>query len=127
MSERRGPTEHQEQSAVFAWARLREARWPELRLLFAVPNAAKRGVRLAAYMKAEGLRSGVPDMFLPVPRGGFTGLAIEQKIKGGEVSDNQEWWLEHLAAEGWKACVSWSAGETIELIEGYLRSRTAGE
>lgn len=116
----RKQAEHQEQAAVVAWAKLREERYPALRLLFAVPNAGRRSYAAAAAMKSEGLRAGVPDMLLPVPCGGYSGLAIEMKVKGGRVSDEQQWWLEQLDGYGWLAAVCWSAGEAIELLQKYV-------
>lgn len=76
------PTEHAEQCAVITWAALNAAKWPCLRLLYAVPNGAffggevkklKNGKNLpvsairARKLKAEGLKEGVPDLCLPVP------------------------------------------------------------
>lgn len=36
------PTEDQEQATLFQWAALQERRWPELRMLYAIPNGGKR-------------------------------------------------------------------------------------
>ena len=74
------PTEHQEQCAVVQWAALQHGRYPELALLYAIPNAgagAQRGQ--AGKMKAEGVKPGVPDLCLPVRRGKCSGLYIEMK------------------------------------------------
>ena len=81
-------TEHQEQSALIQWARMHKH--SGVRMLYAIPNAAKRSVRLAAMMKSEGMMAGVPDLFLPYPVEPYHGLYIEMKRrKGGKVSDNQ--------------------------------------
>ena len=48
------------------WFRLA---YPKLaRLLFAVPNGGKRGIREAAIMKAEGVVAGVADLLLLIPK-----------------------------------------------------------
>ena len=126
MTERRGvyragkSSEHQQQATVIAWARSRETARPELALLFAVPNAGKRSVRLAAYMKAEGLKAGVPDLCLPVARRGYHGLYIEMKWGDNTTTPEQEQWLEALEKQGYLAVVCRSAGEAIELIEWYI-------
>lgn len=39
--------------------------WP---LLFAIPDGGRRDAVTGAHLKAEGVRAGVPDMFLAVPR-----------------------------------------------------------
>ena len=54
-------SEHDEQVLIFKWARLSEGRWPELALLFAIPNGGHRHKAVAAKLKAEGVRAGVPD------------------------------------------------------------------
>lgn len=54
-------TEHAEAVALMRVVRLHEVRWPELRLLYAVPNGGDRHPIVAAKMRAEGVRAGVPD------------------------------------------------------------------
>jgi len=66
--------EHNEQVAVFAWARWAEAQYPELALLFAVPNGGARNKVTAARLKAEGVKRGVLDIWFPVARGGWRRL-----------------------------------------------------
>lgn len=116
-------SEHFEQSALFAWAGLAVRQRPELALLFAVPNAAKRSLRMGAYMKAEGLRAGVPDIFLPVRRGDYGCLAIELKSMKGSATPEQKGWIERLNAHGNYAtvCKGWLAAKTV--IENYLDGR----
>ena len=106
---------------IFAWARLQEKRYPELALLVAVPNGGLRNKPEAMRFKAEGVRRGFPDMFLPAARGGYHALAIELKRKfGGKVSPEQREWIDNLKAQGWYAIVSYGAGPAIEIIEAYL-------
>ena len=45
-----------------------EGRHPQLALIFAIPNGGKRHIGTARKLKAEGVRSGVPDIFLACPR-----------------------------------------------------------
>ena len=116
------PTEHQEQCALFEWAAWMESRWPELRLLHAIPNGGKRDIRTAAMLKAEGVKPGVPDICLPVPRGGKHGLYIELKRrKGGAVSEAQQAWIRALCGQGYACtvCHGWDAAR--DEIMGYLR------
>ena len=67
-------SEHAEQVALFKWAEFAAARWPELTLMHAIPNGGHRNKITAARLKAEGVRAGVPDICLPVARGGWHGL-----------------------------------------------------
>lgn len=71
------PTESEEQQTLFRWAAMQCGKYPELALMFHVPNEGKRSKVVGGRMKAEGLKSGVPDIFLPVPRGEYHGLFIE--------------------------------------------------
>lgn len=58
--------------------------------LFAIPNGGARDAKTAALMKAEGVTSGVWDLFLAIPRGQFSGLFIETKSDTGTLSDQQK-------------------------------------
>lgn len=81
---RQVPTESEEQQTLFRWAAMQCGKYPELALMFHIPNEGKRSWMTGGRMKAEGLKSGVPDIFLPVPRGEFHGLFVEMKrTKGG--------------------------------------------
>ena len=119
-------SEHKEQVALFRWAEFAAASRPELRLLHAIPNGGHRHKAVAARMKAEGVRRGVPDVFLPIPRGAFAGLYIEMKTRRGRVSDEQRRWIEALRAQGYRAevCREWNAAR--ELIEQYLNGGERG-
>ncbi len=115
-------TENQEQAAIFEWAALMERKYPELRLLFAVPNGGYRPPKTAAILKATGVKSGVPDICLPVPRGEHHGLYIELKRrKGGALSANQRIWLNALTEQGHMAVCCKGADEAIRTIERYLK------
>ena len=118
------PTENAEQAALMEWARLSEWKCPELKLLHAIPNGGLRDARTAAILARTGVKSGVPDLCLPVARGGFHGLYIELKrLKGGMLSINQKTWLGLLSKEGYKAvmCRGWL--EARDTILNYLEAK----
>ena len=115
------PTEEEEQAAVFRWAELMSGQHPELQLLMHIPNGGYRHPATAARMKAQGVKAGVPDIFLPVPRDGFHGLWIEMKrVKGGKVSPEQKEWIEILNSYGYFAIVCRGADEAIHALEVYF-------
>lgn len=114
-------TEHQHQVTVFQWAKIKESEYPCLSLLYAIPNAGKYKDTGRLYMWAEGLRSGVPDICLPVPNHSFAALYIELKKKGGKVSDAQFSWINALTSVGNKVAVCYGADEAIKVIEEYLK------
>jgi hypothetical protein len=113
--------EHGEQVALVTWARYESGRMPELALLFAIPNAGKRSRGAGGKLRAEGMKAGVPDLCLPVARGGYHGLFIELKAKGGRPTDEQKAWLRALTCQGYYACicVGWEAAK--KRVEEYLR------
>lgn len=115
------PHEGEEQATLFKWAELKCGQRPELRLLFHIPNGGSRGKAEAAHFKAEGVKSGVPDIFFPVARGPYHGLFIEMKRqKGGKVSDNQKAWIAALTVQGYLAAVCYGWKDAASLIEDYL-------
>ena len=115
------PLEEIEQEHVFLWASMEERTYPELAMLYAIPNGGKRAIKTAVALKKQGVKRGVPEMCLPVPRGGFNGLYIELKrVKGGTVSDEQREWIAALNTQGYKAIICHGAEEAIEQIRGYL-------
>jgi len=77
--------EHHLQVNMIQWFDLQ---YPKLRLnLFAVPNGSNIGQRAGAYMRAEGLRSGVSDLIFC-----YNGVStfIEVKTPKGRQNENQK-------------------------------------
>ena len=104
------PREGAEQATLFNWAQMMSGRYPELRLLFHIPNGGGRSKAEAGRFKMEGVKAGVPDLFLPVARGKCHGLFIELKRQdGGRVSAEQKAWIDELRGQGYEArvCCGW--------------------
>jgi hypothetical protein len=76
-------------------------------------------------LRAEGVRAGVPDVLLPVARGGYHGLALEMKFGRNKPTPEQREWLDALAAEGWQTCVAYGFEEARQAIQDYLRLQEA--
>ena len=118
---RQEPTEDVEQTMLFRWAEMERNMYPELRMMFHVPNGGQRNAIVAAKLKAQGVKPGVPDIVLPVARSGKHGLFIELKReKSGTVSEKQKRWIAELQAEGYEACVCHGFDEAREKIIAYL-------
>jgi hypothetical protein len=113
-------TEHDEQAALFTWSSWMEPQYPMLALLYAIPNGANKSIAAAMKFKAEGLKSGAPDVCLPWPNGIYHGLYIEMKVKGGKVSEKQMWWIAILKKAGYAAYVCWSFEEAKSIVCKYL-------
>lgn len=119
------PTEHEEQVALFQWAEMAQAEHPELALLFAVPNGGYRPMATAAQLKAEGVRSGVPDVCLPVARGRWHSLWLELKRanRTNHPTPAQVEWIERLRTYGHMVAVAYGAQEAIDAITTYLDTK----
>ena len=130
-------TEAAHQTALFAWIALNTARWPELRWMHHIPNGGTRGsdARSAgiagARLKAQGVRPGVADIFLPVKRGPWSGLYIEMKkpslrpkregSAGGLTTEQRE--FRDFAEQqgfGWTVCYDWN--DAASVVTQYLQS-----
>lgn len=121
-------TEHVEAVMLMRACRALEARLPELALLHAIPNGGKRARRTAANLKAEGVKAGVPDYFLPVARGGAHGLYVELKrTQGGRVSPEQRAWLSALEGQGYRVAVAMGWEQAFDEIRDYLAQGAANE
>lgn len=115
------PTEAAEQVALFQWAELMSGKYPVLRKMYAIPNGGSRHILEAVNLKKQGVKRGVPDVFLPVARKEFHGLYIEMKrLKGGKASEDQMKYFVDLVFEGYRVvlCKGWI--EAKEVIEEYL-------
>lgn len=122
-------TEDGHQAALFCWCALNIKLYPELKWLFAIPNGGKRDARTAGKLKATGVKSGVPDMFLPVCMQHRTGLWIELKRpvteyqRAGQISNEQLEWLNHLTKEGYAVRVCYGWEEARDALIQYLGMR----
>jgi hypothetical protein len=116
-------SEEQEQIALIQRCEVNTAKYPELRLLFAVPNGGKRGKAEAARLKAQGVRAGIPDLMLPVSRRNYHGLFIELKTAVGRVEDAQREWVSALNTLGYYACVARGQEECWRILLWYLGYR----
>ena len=87
------PLEHDEQRAFVKWF---HAQFPKV-LIFAVPNAAMRDYKLAAYLRSEGMFAGIPDIHIPEWR-----TVIEfKRQKGSTISTEQIWCEAYYKRIGW--------------------------
>ncbi len=118
-------SEHQEQAALVQRCQWYANQYPELALLYAVPNGGLRTKATAAKLRAEGVKSGIPDLVLPIPRQQrdgtwLHGLYIELKTTSGKTSEAQEWWLEQLRRQGYLAVVCKGQDAAWRVICEYL-------
>lgn len=115
------PTEDEEQTWLFSWAAVNMGRFPELELMHHIPNGGKRSKSEAARFKAMGVKAGVSDIFLPVPRGKYHGLYIELKALDGKVSKDQRKFLDRVIEQGYAGFVAYGGEDAAEIVEAYLK------
>ena len=129
------PLEHPEQCAVIDWCDWNTKKYPCLAWIYAVPNGARTSISVAKRLKKEGMRAGVPDLFLPFPKlklgdrkpDGwcdhvyYHGLFIEMKRKKGSVtSPEQKAWHKYLLSAGYQVVIAKGADEAVKFIKEYL-------
>lgn len=90
-------------------------------MLFAIPNGGKRDTRTAATLKTEGVVSGIPDLMLAVPRGGFHGAFFEMKdMKKGKTSSDQDRIIPQLNEAGYWVVVCKGWQEALDSFKIYM-------
>lgn len=117
-----GPTEHSEQVKVIRWWRQACAEYglPEI-ALYATPNASKRSYYAGNILKAEGMRRGVLDLTLAVPRGKWHGMAAEMKYGKGSLTPEQREYIVYLSSVGYHCATYWTGEDAIAGIKMYLQ------
>lgn len=115
-------TEAGAQETLFQWCEYQQGKYPELALLYHVPNGGKRDTKTAIALKRQGVKAGVPDLHLPVARGAYHGLYIELKVGDNKATVSQKQWLRRLNDEGYLAVVCYGWQEAAECIVKYLES-----
>jgi hypothetical protein len=101
--------EHDEQVLLVKWLEAKGIRF------FAVPNGGERNIIVATRLKAEGVRSGAPDLIVFMPK---VTVGLELKTKNGKVSENQKDWLSFLYDRpGWTSFCAFGVDEAIEFLE----------
>jgi hypothetical protein len=111
--------EHEEQCDLCDWLDSRRVRY------FAVPNGVVFGgmSRLAiakyrAYLRAEGLKPGAPDLVIVDPAPGCRApVCVEMKAIGGQVSDAQMAFLDEMKARGWKVILAYGRDDAVRKLE----------
>lgn len=89
--------------------------------IFANPNGGKRDPRTAARLKAEGVKAGVPDITVAIPRPPFPGMYIELKRQhGGKTSVEQRDMLRELDAAGYHCVICRGADSAWAALIDYL-------
>ncbi len=99
---------------------------PQLKWLHAIHNQGHGDAVRGGKAKAEGVKAGIFDMFLPVvkierPSGQiYNGLYLELKVGKGQPSDKQLEFAKDMRAAGYDCEIAWGWLEAREKILSYL-------
>lgn len=106
-------TESEEQRVLAQWLDLNHICWAH------VPNGRLRNPIVGAFLKAEGVKRGLPDVLIfdpPPMQAHLHGAALELKSEGGRATPEQRAWLEALAERGWATHIVVGATAAIEYL-----------
>ena len=104
------------QKTVMQWVALD----PVLRqCVIHIPNEGKRTSRYGKSLKDMGMRPGVADLFIAMPRKGYNGAWIELKSKNGVLSDTQMEFLDDMRNQNYFTNTCHSIEEAIATISWY--------
>lgn len=121
-------TEHDMQVSIIAECAIRANQDPRFGLIFAIPNGGKRSKATAGRLKAEGVKAGVPDLFLPVASGRHHGLFIELKVGSNKCEREQSKWHIWLMEQGYACYTIWDdPAWAMQVIRDYLASGDGDE
>ena len=117
-------TEHGAQSAVFCWAAINQAKYPQLKWMHSSGNGIFTTSGHKAKEKAAGLKNGVWDIFLPVPKligaDYWSGMYIEMKVGKNNLTEDQKEFAKTMR-DYYKlhVCRSWESArdEIIKYLE----------
>jgi len=116
-------SEDQEQKLLVQWSRYKffsgHKRLSDY--LIAIPNGGSRHLLEAINLKRQGVKAGVPDIFIYIPNKQYHGLFIEMKRKRNFiVSEHQKETIERLVSIGYCARIAKGFEQAKEIIEDYL-------
>ncbi len=112
--------ESNEQKSLMHWAKLAQSIYPDLKWLHCSLNACKRSAIQASIAKQQGMLAGVPDLFLPIKRGKYSGLFIEMKYGKNKATKGQLEFLENAKKNGYETAICYGWFEAKQILENYL-------
>lgn len=111
--------EHELQKAFFANNAVQQLGDPYLYLFHAIPNGGTRDQITAGRLKAEGVKAGIPDTFLPMPKGRYKGFYIEFKTKANKPSEDQRIMMLMLDTQGYRVVCVNTLDDAIKAYSDY--------
>ena len=117
--------EHQEAVVLMRRVGFETLNWPQLKWLHHIPNGGFRNKATAGKLKAEGVKAGVADYFLPWPMGFsqtvYHGLYLELKSQDGYPTEAQKQFLMDMREAGYAATWVRGADAAWAALRAYLQ------
>jgi len=111
------PSEHNEQCALWQWVKTSKTIYP---YFFHIPNE-HQDEKERGRLSQTGLRKGIPDNFIALPRGKYHGMFIELKCRGGQPTEDQKKWIETLVSQGYYVVLAYGWVDAVKRIGMYLK------
>jgi len=91
------------------------------KLCFSCPNGGSRNKMEAVNLKRQGLKSGVSDVILLIPKKGFASLCMEFKTEKGKQSTEQVEFQRQAEMCGSKYVIVRSTAKALETVKEYMK------
>jgi hypothetical protein len=115
MATLKSPSESEEQIGFLRWF---DDNFAGVRI-FHIPNGGRRSMSVAKKLKAEGVKAGVPDLYVPEWH-----LWIEMKrVSGGRLSPEQVDWIAYLKRIGDTVIIGKGATDASRQVLAFLQAR----
>lgn len=113
-------TEDDIQITFFQWIAAVQHLHPALPFVYHTPNGGSRNVAVAAKLKRMGTKRGICDLKLELQHGGYVGWAAELKAGENKLTPEQQEYMTHLQANGWKVGTFYTWVDAAQSLCAYL-------
>lgn len=113
-------SEDDELIAFFKYIEWQSNKDLRLSYIYHIANERRSSWAAGKRLKKNGVKAGVPDVFVPIPTKKHPGLYMEFKVDHNKPTDRQEYFLTGLASLGYVTKVVYSATEAIDVLNRYL-------
>lgn len=108
-----------EQINLINWLRFN---YPEIeKNTYHIPLQRKCSIQQGSLLKKMGVKRGMADLFIAIPKNGKSGLWIELKSEKGKLSLEQKEFLSRMTINGYVAVPVWGFEAAKVIIMNYLK------
>lgn len=113
--------EADQQRKLFQWTTFIRAKYPEIDLMFHIPNGGSRNKLEAANLKKQGVKAGVPGFVFAGWPWKLSRSVHRIKYGKNKPTEKQTEWLKSLNEQGYAVAVCYGCDEASEKILKYLK------